>query len=1096
MNSLRRWLYRPKRADQSLLAQFYFADEELNSIAAELDSFEARKDPERCTTLVNQLRTCQARVLSIVFQMMEETVKDLRAPRDFRVKFPDDIIQENLAGQLWFGAECLAAGSSIMNRETESAAMRPLARALTKNLDSLRNILREQCLRSVHDYTLLIKESLIIFDKLFAEFELSYVSAMVPVKTAHEYDMIQEITVLFSETVQRALRLGLLTQDTIDEYDPALMFTIPRLAIVSGVLIFKDGPLNPDNDPWHISEMFRPFQTLLIKIRELLNILSEEEVRSLESALCSQAEPSFLAGLEEEKASASAAAEHEDNGRKSAHTSKKDESEGDDNSVGSELTALEIAERLEALALNFEASRMLNNKTSAQGGSDRSSQSSAQRQSTAPDPEGSDTASTSSSSFSGEESATEKMEQKGAPVSDVQKAKDVHTSDGGSGNCEAVNDVNTNYNSLEVLSDPTSSVSIPGSSATVDLQSTVSSDPQTKDLPSSQSDKAVPKSVDCSVPKSVDNESECALAAPPITSHPQNSSIPADVTAGQSLPNPSVDTHSSSRDRISPKSEDQQCSADPLASTSASEEGGSHQEASAGLNSAAPTESSSALPASPTLSFIAQGNSSMSGLSSGLSKCDSIDSGLYSDLLSQSDSHNTISSSDSHLPSTPNDYHSFVDVTSGEVKCGNSPSVDSQDLPALNDHCQLNVEKSTSDNTAEMCNTHHSCGTETHKASSQCDNSVADVSNSTMVDHCEGGRVPSVGINSCDSAEKDQAIDGDANSGFLKTESAYCLDSNTDTNNHCDTVSDSLLIQRKELADVAPASSSQSHSMSEIPIETATVENPVPSSSQVPEEEQGPDSLSVQGAVASRPCSLLTQEPASGTNDVRENTETSEELQGQPHSSQSATQTCDQILGDVDGGSNDKSSLSVGTGSVSSQPPLSQTRPSKVKNKKHSGQGVHKSRLSVGKAKQKKSQALRDEKLAKRSPDNDCASSDTSSYTSDSADKEEIALAMEAAEKATQSKVRAQFRSSNDMIHRLFVCISGVADQLQTNYAGDLRNILRAVFDMNCSYKAELGDEERTEDATPLGAAYRAIRASRRTRSIGQRQDLSSNSSN
>ena len=29
---------------------------------------------------------------------------------------------------------------------------------------------------------------------------------MVPVKTAHEYDMIQEITVLFSETVQRQVK--------------------------------------------------------------------------------------------------------------------------------------------------------------------------------------------------------------------------------------------------------------------------------------------------------------------------------------------------------------------------------------------------------------------------------------------------------------------------------------------------------------------------------------------------------------------------------------------------------------------------------------------------------------------------------------------------------------------------------------------------------------------------------------------------------------------------------------------------------------------------------------------------------------------------
>lgn len=42
-------------------------------------------------------------------------------------------------------------------------------------------------------------------------------------------------------------------------------------------------------------------------------------------------------------------------------------------------------------------------------------------------------------------------------------------------------------------------------------------------------------------------------------------------------------------------------------------------------------------------------------------------------------------------------------------------------------------------------------------------------------------------------------------------------------------------------------------------------------------------------------------------------------------------------------------------------------------------------------------------------------------------------------------------RSSEDLIHRLFVCIAGVADQLQTNFAGDLRNILQSVFLMNAT---------------------------------------------
>lgn len=51
--------------------------------------------------------------------------------------------------------------------------------------------------------------------------------------------------------------------------------------------------------------------------------------------------------------------------------------------------------------------------------------------------------------------------------------------------------------------------------------------------------------------------------------------------------------------------------------------------------------------------------------------------------------------------------------------------------------------------------------------------------------------------------------------------------------------------------------------------------------------------------------------------------------------------------------------------------------------------------------------------------------SETSSYNSETNDEEEIALAVQAAEKASRNEARARFRSSSDLIHRLFVCIAG-----------------------------------------------------------------------
>uniref|UniRef100_A0A2K6T8J9 Lateral signaling target protein 2 homolog n=1 Tax=Saimiri boliviensis boliviensis TaxID=39432 RepID=A0A2K6T8J9_SAIBB len=252
MNRFRKWLYKPKRSDPQLLARFYYADEELNQVAAELDSLDGRKDPQRCTLLVSQFRSCQDNVLNIINQIMDECIPQDRAPRDFCVKFPEEIRHDNLAGQLWFGAECLAAGSIIMNRELESMAMRPLAKELTRSLEDVRGALRDQALRDLNTYTEKMREALRHFDVLFAEFELSYVSAMVPVKSPREYYVQQEVIVLFCETVERALDFGYLTQDMIDDYEPALMFSIPRLAIV-----------------W-----------------DLLQTLTEEELHTLERNLC------------------------------------------------------------------------------------------------------------------------------------------------------------------------------------------------------------------------------------------------------------------------------------------------------------------------------------------------------------------------------------------------------------------------------------------------------------------------------------------------------------------------------------------------------------------------------------------------------------------------------------------------------------------------------------------------------------------------------------------------------------------------------------------------------------------------------------------
>ncbi|CAJ0947199.1 unnamed protein product, partial [Mesorhabditis belari] len=288
MHALRKILNKPRPDDWAPLAKFYYADEALNDIASELDSFDGRRDPERCNNLVNKLRVAQDRVLHIIGEMLVTLFprEADRACRDFRVKFPDEIVHENLPGQLWFGAECLAAGSNIIDHEAESERIRPLAKELTRHLDSLRDMLKDQSLRDTAHYTEQIKENLLKFDRLFADFEFKYVSAMVPVKSVKEHDCQLDVAVLFSDCLERALRVCYVTQDQIDYCDPSVMIVVPRLAIVWGLILYPDGALNVEGPAENLSEMFRPFHSLLTKIRNLLRVLESHELRKLEQILC------------------------------------------------------------------------------------------------------------------------------------------------------------------------------------------------------------------------------------------------------------------------------------------------------------------------------------------------------------------------------------------------------------------------------------------------------------------------------------------------------------------------------------------------------------------------------------------------------------------------------------------------------------------------------------------------------------------------------------------------------------------------------------------------------------------------------------------
>ena len=125
-----------------------------------------------------------------------------------------------------------------------SEDLRPLASSLLVSIEELRNIVRKQVEVLVVNkdkgstgakktfLTPEIMKHLVKFDSLWSQFEEDFLTRVKSKRPAGEAEMVLQLACFMGEGIDYLLRSKLITQDMVNDFDPALIVCLPRIMVL------------------------------------------------------------------------------------------------------------------------------------------------------------------------------------------------------------------------------------------------------------------------------------------------------------------------------------------------------------------------------------------------------------------------------------------------------------------------------------------------------------------------------------------------------------------------------------------------------------------------------------------------------------------------------------------------------------------------------------------------------------------------------------------------------------------------------------------------------------------------------------------------
>lgn len=310
-------LSRPGAAHPLVL--FFYADEHWIRAVRKLK----RISPRNAFSLkfrqsTNRVHQAQKLLLDCVHLIYSVTVpEEVRADRSYRLQLPTEDrreLEEGFSENILFAAQALTRGFRIRGIEPFTVQLQASARHLCAAMDALRFVFRSSalCFHSVETSRLMDRVMPVLrdFDVAWTEFEHAISYCYVTMQNVHRQPITRRMLqgplrfprdsqlqsasnelmlVLFSETVLKATDADrlLFTMEDVHSYEPYLMFAIPRLAILNGLVYWPEYlPLHATSGEF-VHPWFKEDVGKLKLYAEQLKALNKEDLYTLERQLIS-----------------------------------------------------------------------------------------------------------------------------------------------------------------------------------------------------------------------------------------------------------------------------------------------------------------------------------------------------------------------------------------------------------------------------------------------------------------------------------------------------------------------------------------------------------------------------------------------------------------------------------------------------------------------------------------------------------------------------------------------------------------------------------------------------------------------------------------